>query len=310
MLVSVHKLRQHFLTLLQQHQLNHAYLLTGEAEATASFSLWLAQLYFCRHLTVTGPCGHCPECKRVLSDNHPDVIRIAPNPQRIMIEQTRQLKRESVKTGLEQNRRLFFIQDAHTLTTAAANSLLKFIEEPSPGTLIVLTSPQPDLLLPTIRSRVQSFGLQADSLSSREQVLANLKLEPTTCHWLAKTDLAVSYYEAWHEHDNLNQWVSTLKQWVMQCLKQDPLSYSNVQSQIMPLFKDKDRQLVAYQLIELMVQDWLDQQLKTNDSACDLEFDHVILTTTLMLHPYRQANVSFQNNIEHFCLQLLQARRA
>ncbi|HLX41307.1 MAG TPA: hypothetical protein VKR42_12295, partial [Ktedonobacteraceae bacterium] len=73
----------------------------------------------------------------------------------IIIEQIRALQSDSARRTLEGRRNIFIIEDAHEMNPAAANCLLKTLEEPEPDVVLLLTVPDPGLLLPTILSRVQ-----------------------------------------------------------------------------------------------------------------------------------------------------------
>ena len=65
------------------------------------------------------------------------------------------------KTGVEGNQRVFIVEDADKMTAGAANSLLKFFEEPVPGMTVILTATAKNQLLPTILSRAQVITFQS-----------------------------------------------------------------------------------------------------------------------------------------------------
>ena len=85
----------------------------------------------------------------------------------ITIEQIRQLIASTTLTvpGAQAVSRLGIIIDAHTMTVEAQNALLKTLEEPPTGTVLLMTSAQPQALLPTIRSRAQTIELLKPPLS-------------------------------------------------------------------------------------------------------------------------------------------------
>ncbi|KRL63100.1 DNA polymerase III subunit delta [Lactobacillus psittaci] len=157
---------------VNKKQLAHAYLfsskLTQQALATA---YWLACLVNC-----TGdnkPDGTCRNCQRILSGNHPDVFLVQPEGRKsLSIEQIRPLKEELAKSPVEGTRRFFIVESAQLLTMPAANALLNLLEEPvAPVTTILLTN-NPEQILPTVRSRVQTIEfVQADTDSKTSELL-------------------------------------------------------------------------------------------------------------------------------------------
>jgi DNA polymerase-3 subunit delta' len=101
------------------------------------------------------PCGVCPACRKILSGNHPDVIRMGPAGATIKIAQVRALCETLSMKPYEARMRVVIITDAHTMNPSAGNALLKMLEEPPDRTILILTAPQRVDLLPTIVSRCQ-----------------------------------------------------------------------------------------------------------------------------------------------------------
>ena len=95
-------------------------------------------------------------------DSYAYVKKIRPTEKNtISIDEIRQLERFlSLRVPLKKDfNRAVIIQDAHSLSLEAQNALLKMLEEPPSGTIIILTTKHSQALLPTIRSRVQSINL-------------------------------------------------------------------------------------------------------------------------------------------------------
>src|SRR5947209_16309374 len=93
--------------------------------------------------------------------NHPDVhyISRSPDKQFILIEQVRELQSDAARKTLEGRRNIFIVQGMHEMNVQAANCFLKTLEEPEPDVVLLLTAPDPGLLLPTILSRVQQVPM-------------------------------------------------------------------------------------------------------------------------------------------------------
>lgn len=108
----------------------HAYLFEGEkGTGKHEVGIWLAQHLFCTQMKDNLPCGKCNNCQRIEKKEHPDVLVIEPEGQTIKVDQIRRLQTEFSRSGYE-SRKKFLIKEAEKMNSSAANSLLKFLEEP------------------------------------------------------------------------------------------------------------------------------------------------------------------------------------
>ncbi len=98
-------------------------------------------------------CGECSVCRKISQGQHPDLLKVVPDGTPIKIEQVRDLCQSLALKPYEARVRVVVIADAHRLTAAAGNALLKILEEPPERTVLILTAPQTADLLPTIVSR-------------------------------------------------------------------------------------------------------------------------------------------------------------
>ena len=144
-------------TAAQADRLAHAYVLVGPPHVgKMTLAVHLAQLVNCEAPTP-GPCLTCNQCKRIAAGNHADVqITGLPTTEegalgtQIRIEQVRELRKQASLRPYEGRTRVFIIQDSELLTNEAANSLLKYLEEPPPNVLLALLASDEDALLPTV----------------------------------------------------------------------------------------------------------------------------------------------------------------
>jgi DNA polymerase-3 subunit delta' len=113
----------------------------------------------------SAPCGLCPSCL-LAGAGHPDRLVVAPEEKKksISIEQVRALGDWLSQSPLYGPRKAAILDPADSLGAPAANALLKTLEEPPPGRVIVLVAQRAGALPPTVRSRCQqvSFGALAD----------------------------------------------------------------------------------------------------------------------------------------------------
>lgn len=101
------------------------------------------------------PCDACPSCRKAEHKNHPDIMTIAAEGQFIKIGAVKELQERMTFRPSEGRRRVFIMTEADRMNAAAANALLKTLEEPSAGNILLLTSARPHALPMTILSRCQ-----------------------------------------------------------------------------------------------------------------------------------------------------------
>ena len=146
----------HFNELLKNGQLSHLYLFVGSSQST--------RLAFSRYLAwqVVGATDR--NALRINENEHPDVHLVAPKEEgaTLKVAQVRDLTPEFVTTTLESPKKVFILDAVETMTASAANSLLKFIEEPAGPQLILLLTNNLQDVLPTIQSRAQIVHLNPE----------------------------------------------------------------------------------------------------------------------------------------------------
>ena len=111
------------------------------------------------------PCGACPTCRQILSGTHADVIVLEPDAKRatanISVDSVREVVRLAGFHRYNARRRFVLIDPTEALGPAAANALLKTLEEPPDGTGFILIASNASALLPTILSRCQRIRFGA-----------------------------------------------------------------------------------------------------------------------------------------------------
>jgi DNA polymerase-3 subunit delta' len=137
----------------------HALLLRGpEGVGKYRFARRLLAAVLCEgHDSPDPPCGECRGCRLIAAGSHPDLQELAPPEakQQIGIDQVRSLIQRIGLTAQYGGRKAVVVAPAERMTRAAANTLLKTLEEPQGEALIVLVAHRAGALPATIRSRCQ-----------------------------------------------------------------------------------------------------------------------------------------------------------
>lgn len=145
-----------------------------EGVGKRQFALELAKAFVCTEPDGFEACGGCAACRRsdtfvftksekgddydcVFFSDHPDVGQVIPFKRNVRVGAIRELEREANFRPFEARGRFLIVDDADKMNDAAANALLKTLEEPPPTSHIFLITSRPDSLLPTIRSRCQTL---------------------------------------------------------------------------------------------------------------------------------------------------------
>jgi DNA polymerase-3 subunit delta' len=157
-----------------RERMPHALLLHGPSGVgKRDLGLALAQWALCEAPTEDGACGVCDACNWFLQGNHPDYRYLEPKEEetdetgKVIKKASKEIKVEQVREVtdflyLSAHRggwRTALVYPAEFMNGAAANALLKTLEEPPPRVLLILVSHQPGRLLPTVRSRCRKIAV-------------------------------------------------------------------------------------------------------------------------------------------------------
>lgn len=143
----------------RERRLPHALLLAGPSGlGKGQFARELAQSLLCEQPDAEGiACQHCRACARFSAGTHPDMLLVEPEEtgKAIKVDQIRDLISQFGLASHQGGFRIAIIEPAEQMNLAAANSLLKTLEEPPADSLILLVCASPSLLPATILSRCQ-----------------------------------------------------------------------------------------------------------------------------------------------------------
>lgn len=278
-----------FVRILEQDQLNHAYLFSGFF-GSLEMVQFLAKSLFCTDKVGVLPCEKCRNCKLIEQEEFPDVTLIKPVNQVIKTERIRELVGQFSQAGIESQQQVFIIEQAEKMPPNAANSLLKVIEEPQSEVYIFFLTSDEEKILPTIRSRTQIFHFkkqeeklihqleQAGLVKKKATLLAQFSQSRAEAEKLANQ---ASFWTLVDESERLLTWLLAKK-------KESYLQVAKLAS----LADDKEKQDQVLRILEVLCgQDLLQARVR------------MILQDLLEARRMWQANVSFQNAMEYLVLK-------
>ncbi|MDQ6954266.1 MAG: AAA family ATPase [Mariprofundaceae bacterium] len=173
---------QRFVHLMQEDKLPHAWLLHGfRGVGKSMLAQQLAAVYLCQHRTA---CGTCHSCCMLAAKSHPDFVQLGvlwdekkkKFLRNINIAQIRDVLSFLALSGMQSQRRVVILDDADAMNNQAANALLKGLEEPTDGSLLLIICHDLTHLPATIRSRCMLEHCAPLGDRDMQQVLSQMRL--------------------------------------------------------------------------------------------------------------------------------------
>lgn len=242
---------------VKKNKYSHAYLfeLNGYSKGL-DMALAFAKFLLCpNNYCNNKKCENCNQCHNIDTNNFLEIQIINPDGQWIKKEQLEELQRKFMTKSLMGNKKIYIINQADKLNTSAANSLLKFLEEPPEGIIAILVTNNMYQLLNTIISRCQILSFKKE--------LINLT-ELTSLEKIGKylySDL--ESYNTFINEVGIN-YVDTIIEYVesIENKKTETIIYKN--KTIIDIFNDRKKLDIAFELLILYYKDVLNYVLNSN----------------------------------------------
>ena len=317
----MHKLEELFIRAIDRNQLSHAYLFEGaKGVGKSEMAIEIAKLLNCTNRENGEPaCLRCEHCLRIEHGNFPDVIIVEPEGATIKVDQIRTLRTTLSKTAMESSSIVCVIHAVDTLTQGAANSLLKFLEEPTGNIHFILLTEQLSKVLATIQSRCQIIRFSASSSEGVVSSLLEKGVSQSTAQLLSQLTSSPEQATTLLESETFGAVRQESWNWFARVFTNRSMAFVTIQSQVMPLLASKADSEQFLSLLQIYIRDallcaqGLEEAVIQKDKLATLKNIVKHLSVTQWIKEHEQmteaitkvnANVGVQAVLEQWVLQI------
>ncbi|MBP2099987.1 DNA polymerase III subunit delta' [Enterococcus rivorum] len=287
-------------------RLAHAYLFEGDTgTGKKEFGLWMAKRVFCTNVTGNNPCNQCNNCLRINENEHPDVLRIVPEGQTIKVNQIRELKSEFSKSGVETAQKVFLIEQVDKMSVGAANSLLKFLEEPEGKILAILETTSLTRILPTIQSRCQVLHFQPLVTKKLVSALMETGINENKAKLLVELTNSFDKAVEISKDEWFNDAREIIQHWFDYLRNDDLQGFVYVQKKMIKVFKEKEQQALSFDLLLAYYRQQLKEFVAKGQSKKAVEQQAQRIELILKARQKWEANVSWQSVCEQLVIRMI-----
>lgn len=243
----------------KKDKLVHAYLFEGDSgTGTLEAAKYFAMMLLCEE--ENAPCLKCRTCERIEFNSHLNVVLIEPFADMIRKEQIENLMHDFSLTALERGPQIYIIKDADKMNASAANSLLKFLEEPAPNHYAVLLTTNHKKMLDTIISRCQFIHFKPVSRTYIEEQLLAEDIDPDLAYVISHITSDLAEARKYAAEGKLNIFLNLAKKVATSRLrKKDPYVDYYLNRNILTEEKEKSWHFIFFDTLILIYQEMLNK---------------------------------------------------
>ncbi|MBD1371735.1 DNA polymerase III subunit delta' [Hazenella sp. IB182357] len=252
---------EQFQKALAWKKIAHAYCFYGpKGSEKKRMAIELAKAINCE-VQEGDACDHCTSCRQIEHGNHPDIVTIKPEGTYIKIDQLRELQRQFRFAASVGVTRVVVIEMADQMRPEAANSLLKFLEEPTSPMLAILITSHIQAMLPTILSRCQKVRFMDIPPELKKEQLITHGISDTVASIWAHLSIPVDELTQFNI-DDFKETSLHVKQWGKLVISNQPEALLSIESDWMQVDKDKVHVSYVLELLLIWMRDLV--QIKLN----------------------------------------------
>ncbi len=233
---------------IEKNRYSHAYLFESNGYKNVNaVALSFAKYLSCpNHYTNTDKCVNCTQCKLIDQNAFSEIKIIEPDGLWIKKEQMDQLQTELIQTAVQSKYRIYIVHNAEKMNPSAANSILKFLEEPEKNIIAILITDNIYQLLDTIVSRCQ---------------IISFKKNDETNHTMLEKIIDSVYFPTTMDKSLLEKLVSTIVHFVEYYETKGQATLLSTQNLWHSVIDDRDKTLLSFELMLLFYKDILNLKL-------------------------------------------------
>lgn len=247
---------------VEKNKYAHAYLFeTNGYKKANEMALAFAKYLLCpNHYLNNLCCVNCTQCTQINQNTFSEIKIIEPDGLWIKKEQMDILQKDFMQTAVQSNLRIYIIHNAEKMNTSAANSILKFLEEPEPNIIAILITDNRYQLLSTIISRCQivSFAKNDEKDHTMLEKIMDYIYLPSTVDKL-----------------ELEKYVTTIVHFVEYFESKGNDTLLSMQSLWHNFINDREKNLMAFEMILFLYKDILNIKMKRTIEVYN-DFENII----------------------------------
>lgn len=242
---------------VEKKRSSHAYLFETNGYKNANeLAIAFAKYLLCpKNYTNSSNCVDCTQCKLIDQNAFSEIKIIDPDGLWIKKEQLDSLQKDFMQTAIQSKYRIYIIHNAEKMNVAASNSILKFLEEPAPNIIAILVTDNMYQLLNTITSRCQ---------------IISFKKSNELNHTMLEKIMDYIYIPSTVDKLDLEKYVSSVINFIENYESKGKSVLLNTVSLWHSIFDDRDKVLMAFELMLLVYKDILSVMLKRNIEVFDV----------------------------------------
>lgn len=258
---------------IKKDRLSHAYLFETKGNDDAfNMALSFAKYILCPYnYSEKSNCGNCTQCDKITKNIFSELKIIEPDGLWIKKEQLEDLQKEFSYTAVEASKKVYIIKQADRLNPSAANSILKFLEEPEPNIIAILLVDNLYQVMDTIISRCQIINFNK-----------NINIKNLDYINKIKHLVKVPEFDQENQEEIIKEKIDSIIKFInnIEIKKLDSIIYTK--KLFHDIFKEKNEVIFAFDIIILYYKDLINEKInRDKEIFIDINTNQITSNNTL-----------------------------